>query len=91
MAVRDQLITDKFAIYNADCMEVMQGLPTGSVHLSVYSPPFASAGVGGLYVYSSDPRDLSNCDSYEAFFEQYTFVVRELSRVTMPGRVSCVR
>lgn len=90
MAVRDQLITEKFAIYNADCMEVMRGLPPGSVHLSVYSPPFASAGVGGLYVYSSDPRDLSNCDSYEAFFEQYTFVVRELARVTMPGRMSCV-
>ena len=90
MAVRDQLITEQFAIYNADCMEVMQSLPTGSVHLSVYSPPFASAGVGGLYVYSSDPRDLSNCDSYERFFEQYTFQVRELARITMPGRMSCV-
>ena len=55
MAVRDQLITPKFAIYNADCMAVMQDMPAASVHLSVYSPPFASAGVGGLYVYSSDP------------------------------------
>lgn len=90
MAVREQLISEKFAIYNADCMEVMRDLPSGSVHLSVYSPPFASAGVGGLYVYSSDPRDLSNCDSYEAFFDQYTFIVRELARVTMPGRMSCV-
>ena len=69
MAVRDSLITDKFAIYNVDNMEVMAGLPDASIHLSIYSPPFASAGVGGLYVYSSDPRDLSNCDSYEAFFE----------------------
>lgn len=90
MAVRDQLITPKFAIYNGDCMAVMQDMPKASVHLSVYSPPFASAGVGGLYVYSSDPRDLSNCDSYEKFFEQYTFVVRELARITVPGRMSCV-
>ena len=90
MAVRDQLITDKFAIYNADNMEVMAGLPDASIHLSIYSPPFASAGVGGLYVYSSDPRDLSNCDSYEAFFQQYEFQVRELARITMPGRMSCV-
>lgn len=90
MAVAHQTITDKFALYNGDCMEVMKDMPAASVHLSVYSPPFASAGVGGLYVYSSDPRDLSNCDNYEAFFEQYTFIVRELARVTMPGRMSCV-
>lgn len=90
MAVIDQLISEKFAIFNGDCMAVMQDMPAASVHLSVYSPPFASAGVGGLYVYSSDPRDLSNCDSYEAFFEQYTHIVRELARITVPGRMSCV-
>ena len=90
MAVRDSLITDQFAIYNGDCMAVMQDIPDASVHLSVYSPPFASAGVGGLYVYSSDPRDLSNCDSYEAFFDQYEFIVRELARITVPGRMSAV-
>jgi hypothetical protein len=90
MAVAEQLITDKFAIYNADCMSVMREMAPASVHLSVYSPPFASAGVGGLYVYSSDPRDLSNCDSYEGFFQQYRFIVREIARITMPGRISAV-
>ena len=90
MAVADSCVTEHFAVYNGDCMSVMQEMPDGCVHLSVYSPPFASAGVGGLYVYSSDERDLSNCDSYEAFFEQYTFIVRELARITMPGRMSCV-
>jgi hypothetical protein len=88
MAVADQCVTEKFAIYNADCMSVMQGLPDASVHLSVYSPPFASGGVGGLYVYSSDPRDLSNCDSYEGFFEQYTFIVRELARIAWTCRAA---
>lgn len=85
MAVIDQKITDSYAIYNGDCMEVMRALPTGKIHLSIYSPPF-----GGLYHYSSSERDLSNCDSYEGFFEHYTFVVRELARITMPGRITCV-
>lgn len=85
MAVNDQLITPKFAVWNGDCVEVMQTLPSASVHLSIYSPPF-----GGLYVYSSDDRDLSNCQSYESFFEHYAFVVRELARVTVPGRVTAV-
>jgi hypothetical protein len=83
--VADQCIGERFAIYNGDCMEVMRGLPDGAIHLSIYSPPF-----GGLYHYSSDERDLSNCDDYGQFFEQYTFHVRELARVTMPGRVSAV-
>lgn len=63
----------------------MPALPEGSVHLSVYSPPF-----GGLYHYSSSERDLSNCYGYEEFFEHYAFVVRELARLTMPGRISAV-
>ena len=60
MAVIDQVVTDRYAIYNGDCMEVMQSMPAGSIHLSVYSPPF-----GGLYNYSSSERDLSNCRSYQ--------------------------
>ena len=64
MAVIDQRVTDRWVAYNGDCVEVMRGLPEKSVHLSVYSPPFA-----GLYHYSSDPRDVSNCRSYEEFIE----------------------
>lgn len=85
MAVNDQRVTDKFAVYQGDCIEGMQGLPDGCIHLSVYSPPF-----GGLYHYSSSDRDLSNCRDYDEFFKHYTFVVRELARVTMPGRMSAV-
>lgn len=85
MAVLGQLIGENFAIYNGDCIEVMQKLPAASVHLSVYSPPF-----GGLYHYSSNERDLSNCDDYGQFFEHYAFVVRELARITMPGRMTAV-
>lgn len=85
MAVIDQEITDRYAIYNSDCVEVMQQLPDACVHLSVYSPPF-----GGLYCYSSSDRDLSNCADYDEFFAQYAFCVRELARITMPGRISAV-
>lgn len=85
MAVVEQVITDEYAIYNGDCIEVMSDMPSGKVHFSVYSPPF-----GGLYNYSSDERDLSNCAGYEEFFEHYDFVVKELARITMPGRLSAV-
>lgn len=85
MAVNDQLITDKFAIYNGDCVEVMKALPDESIHLSIYSPPF-----GGLYCYSSNDRDLSNCSDYDEFMVQYGYVVREKARVTMAGRITAV-
>jgi hypothetical protein len=81
----DSKVTQDYALYNGDCMEVMRSLPDASVHLSVYSPPF-----GGLYNYSSDPRDLSNCLDYAEFFEHYAFVVGEVHRLTMPGRMSAV-
>ena len=85
MAVLEQIVTDQYALYNGDCMEVMPTLPAGSVHLSVYSPPFA-----GLYVYSSSERDLSNSRNYDEFIEHYGYVIRELHRLTMPGRMTAV-
>jgi DNA modification methylase len=78
-------ITEQYAIYLGDCIDVLGGLPSESVHLSVYSPPFC-----GLYNYSSSERDLSNCRSREEFFEHYAFVVAELARVTLPGRITAV-
>jgi DNA modification methylase len=84
-AVMDQHMTDRYAAYLGDCLEVMPGLPDESIHLSVYSPPFA-----GLYHYSSSDRDLSNARSYEEFMEHYGYVVAELARLTMPGRITAV-
>lgn len=85
MMVQDQVITDKYAIYNADCVETMRSLPSESIHLSTYSPPFA-----GLYQYSSDERDLSNCIGKDEFFAHYGFVIDEIARLTLPGRISAV-
>jgi hypothetical protein len=63
----------------------MSGLPSDSIHFSIYSPPFC-----GLYQYSSHERDLSNCDSYDQFFEHYEYVVKEIARITLPGRMTAV-
>ena len=79
------MITDRYAIYNGDCIEVMQSLPTASVHFSIYSPPFA-----GLYAYSSNERDISNCKDYDQFMNHYGFVVKDLHRLTLPGRLTAV-
>lgn len=83
--VKDQVITEKYAIYNADCMDVVSTLETESIDLSCYSPPFA-----GLYNYSSSEKDFSNCESKEQFLEQYEFLIKEMARVTKPGRITAV-
>lgn len=83
--VLNQEITESYALYCGDCMEVMPTLPDRSIHLSVYSPPFA-----GLYQYTSSERDLSNSRDYDEFFEHYGLVVAEISRLTMPGRITAV-
>lgn len=85
MAVITQDITDLYALYHGDSMEVMGSLPDDRIGLSVYSPPF-----GGLYHYSSSDRDLSNCDDYGIFFDQYEFFVKEIYRITKPGRMTAV-
>lgn len=85
MAVKEQQVTDNYALYCGDCMEVMPTIPDNKIHLSIYSPPF-----GGLYHYSSSVRDLSNCDDYQDFFDHYNFVIKELYRLTMPGRMTAV-
>ena len=85
MKTKDQIITDNYAIYNSDCMEVLPTIPDESVDLSVYSPPFC-----GLYNYSSSERDFSNCESREQFLQQYDYLVAEMARVTKPGRITAV-
>lgn len=72
-------------MYHGDCMEVLPTLPSKSIGLSVYSPPFA-----GLYNYSSSERDFSNCDDRDQFMQMYEFLISEMGRVTKDGRISAV-
>lgn len=75
----------EYAAYHGDCVEVMKQLPEGSVGMSVYSPPFSN-----LFVYSDSAADMGNCGSDDEFFEQYRHAIRELHRLTAPGRLSAV-
>lgn len=83
--VINQLVTENFAIYNSDCMYVLPQLAKESIDLSVYSPPFA-----GLYNYSSSGNDFSNCSTKEQFMNQYEYLIKEVARVTKPGRITAV-
>lgn len=83
--IKDQVIKEDYAIYNSDCMYVLPTLKTESIDLSVYSPPFA-----GLYNYSSSENDFSNCETHEQFLTQYEFLIKEIARVTKPGRITAV-
>jgi DNA modification methylase len=85
----NQIIEENYALYNGGCIEIMREMPDCKIDMSIYSPPFAT-GTGGLYVYSSDPKDLSNCITYEQYFTHYEFVVREIYRLTKPGRITAV-
>lgn len=80
-SVKQQEITDKYALYNGDSCEILKGIPDNSVHFMVYSPPFAS-----LYTYSNSERDLGNCRTRAEFYAQFEYIAQELFRVLMPGR-----
>ncbi len=85
MNVLHETVTDRFAIYHADTVDVARGLPDRSVDFSVFSPPFSS-----LYVYSASPRDFGNVKDDEEFFAHYSFLVKEQARVMKPGRLIAV-
>lgn len=78
----NQAISDRFALYNGDSAEILKGIPSNSIHYSIFSPPFAS-----LYTYSNSERDLGNCRTTTEFYQQFKFIVDELYRVIMPGRL----
>lgn len=79
---RQQIIERNFSLYNGDCVEIIKHIPSDSIHYSVFSPPFAS-----LYTYSASEQDMGNCKSMNEFIEHFNFLVPELFRVTMPGRL----
>jgi len=82
MPAIDQKVADNFAAYHGDCVEVLRDLPDSSVGYSVFSPPFAS-----LYTYSDDPRDMGNVRDNGEFADHFRYLVRELYRVLIPGRL----
>ena len=82
MEILNQKIDDRYTMYNGDCVEVLKGITDNSIHYSIFSPPFAS-----LYTYSNSDRDMGNSASDNEFYEHFKFLISELYRVTMPGRL----
>ena len=82
MEILEQVVTERYSIYNADCIEVARNLPDESLDFSVFSPPFSS-----LYTYSNSDRDMGNSKSDEEFYEHFRFLVKELYRTIKPGRL----
>ena len=85
MKVLNQVIKERYALYNGDSAEVMRGLPSESMDYSIFSPPFES-----LYTYSDSDRDLGNCRNEEEFYQQFDFIAKELYRIIKPGRLISV-
>lgn len=83
--VKDQKHTDHYSLFCGDCVQVLPGIPDESVGFTVFSPPFAK-----LFSYSDENEDMSNAKDYGEFFNHFRFLVRELLRVMMPGRVVSV-
>src|SRR5690554_1291252 len=83
--IMNQASGNGWHLYNGDCCDVVRGLPDNSLHYSIYSPPFAD-----LMAYSPVDRDMGNCETNEEFFEHYGFLLREMNRVLMPGRLMSV-
>ncbi len=84
-SVIKQYVDENMALYNGDSAEILKGIPDDSIHFMIYSPPFAS-----LYVYSNSERDLGNCKTLGEFYTQFEYIVKELYRCLMPGRLMAV-
>lgn len=80
----EQVVTDRYAIYQGDCCELIRAVPDATVDFGIHSPPFE-----GLYRFSNSERDISNNDG-AAFWEHYGFLISELLRVSRAGRLHAV-
>lgn len=81
----DTVSEDKWTMHHGDCVRAAAEIPSESVGMAVFSPPFAD-----LFTYSSDAQDMGNCASLEEFMQHFGYLVEEIDRVMMPGREVCV-
>jgi DNA modification methylase len=76
---------EDYTLYHGDCVQVARSLPDASIHFSCFSPPFSS-----LYIYSDAIEDFGNCKDDDEFFKHFDFLIPELLRITVPGRLCAV-
>lgn len=82
MNILEQVIENKYAIYNGDSVEIVKEIPDNSIHYTIFSPPFSS-----LYTYSNSDRDMGNSKGDDEFYEHFKFLAKELYRIIIPGRL----
>lgn len=82
MKILEQKIEEFYSIYHGDSCEVLKGIPDNSIHYMIFSPPFSS-----LYTYSNSDRDMGNSKNDKEFYTHFDYLVKELYRVLMPGRL----
>ena len=78
----NQVVKNNYALYQGDSCEVIKNIPNSSIHYSIFSPPFAQ-----LYVYSNSERDMGNSKTHEEFYQHFKFLIDDILRVTIPGRL----
>ena len=83
--VLDQYVSRRVSLYHGDSVEILKGLPDNSIHYSLFSPPFSS-----LYTYSNSDRDMGNSANDAQFYTHFGYLIHELARVLMPGRLVSV-
>ena len=76
---------ENWSMYNGDCVEITRQMPSCSVDLSIYSPPFSD-----LFIYSDSTSDMGNCSGDAQFSEHYGHLLREMFRIVRPGRMCAV-
>jgi DNA modification methylase len=79
---KKEIKTEDYWLMNGDCVQEIKKISDESVHLTIFSPPFAE-----LYVYSDKSEDMGNVSSYDEFCKHFSFLAPELNRVMMPGRI----
>lgn len=76
---------DNWQLYLGDCVEQIKQIPDNSIHMGISSPPFAN-----LYIYSDSEADMGNSSDDNEFFEHYSYLIEDLLRTTIPGRLCVV-
>jgi DNA modification methylase len=85
MNVLNQASGERYTLYHGDCIPTTAGLPDNSIDFCIHSPPFAN-----LYIYSDSKADMGNAANSDEFMEHYGYLIKELYRVTVPGRLGAV-
>jgi len=81
----DTATGEGWTMHHGDCVRVAKAIPSESIDMSVFSPPFAD-----LFTYSDDPQDMGNCENMQEFTKHFEFLIAEIARVLVPGRICAV-